>query len=92
MIVNLLTVIFGIVNRPYGCKIKVMAIIQLMLNLTDDLRIKNIIYEYNDTNLPSNSETLGNIAVAILRSLKLNKDSLVVQDLLIELNIDLSKS
>lgn len=64
-----------------------MKTIQLTFNLSEDLAMKSIIYSYNDTDLPSNSETLGNIAIAMLRSLNLNKDDLIVQDLLIELDI-----
>lgn len=61
--------------------------IQLSISLSDDLGIKAIVYNYNDTELPSNSETLGNIAIAILKSLHLNKDDLLIQDLLNELDI-----
>jgi hypothetical protein len=64
-----------------------MKTIQLTFNLSEDLAMKSIVYSYNDTDLPSNSETLGNIAIAMLRSLNLNKDDLIVQDLLIELDI-----
>lgn len=61
--------------------------IQLSISLSDDLGIKAIVYNYNDTELPSTSETLGNIAIAILKSLHLNKDDLLIQDLLNELDI-----
>lgn len=61
--------------------------IQLSISLSDDLGLKAIVYDYNDTELPSNSETLGNIAIAILKSLHLNKDDLLIQDLLNELDI-----
>ena len=64
--------------------------IQLSISLSDDLGIKAIVYDYNDTELPSNSETLGNIAIAILKSLHLNKDDLLIQDLLNELDISRS--
>ena len=69
-----------------------MAAISLMINLNDELGITSIVYSYNDTELPSNSETLGKISLAILKSLHLNKDSLLVQDLLSELNIDVQKT
>ena len=65
-----------------------MKLIQLTFELTDELGIKSISYVYNDTDLPSNSETLGSIAIAILKAINLNKDSLLVQDLLNELNIE----
>jgi len=64
--------------------------IQISISLSDDLGIKAIVYNYNDTELPSNSETLGNIAIAILKSLHLNKDDLLIQDLLNELDISRS--
>ena len=65
-----------------------MKMIILTFELTDDLGIKSIAYDYNDTELPSNSESLGKIAMAIIKSISLNKDSLIVQDLLNELNIE----
>ena len=64
-----------------------MSIIQLTFELSDDLGLKSITFDYNDTKLPSSSETLGNIAIAILRAIEVNKDDLVIQDLLSELGI-----
>lgn len=64
--------------------------IQLSLHLTDDLGIKNVVIDYNDTGLESNSELVRLIAVTLLKSLKLNKDTLAVQDLLNELGIKTS--
>ncbi len=64
-----------------------MRAINLTLHLSDELGIKSIDINYNDTNLPSNSELLFNIAMTLLKSLHLNEDSVKVQDLLQELNI-----
>lgn len=68
-----------------------MPTIQLMINLTDELGIKSIVFSYNDTRLPNNSETLGLIAAAMLKSLSLNNESLLVQDFLNELDIKVQK-
>jgi len=65
--------------------------ISLIINCSDELGITSIVYSYNDTGLPSNSETLGKIAITILKSLRLNADSLLVQDLLNELDIQVEK-
>ena len=61
--------------------------IQLTFGLTDDLGIKSIAYDINETELPSNGETLGMIAMGMIKALHLNKDSVLVQDLLNELDI-----
>ena len=66
-----------------------MKMIQLTLSLTDELGIESIAYMWNDTELPSNAETLGKIALGILEAIKLNHDHLVIQDLLNDLNISL---
>lgn len=64
-------------------------IIQLMFDIKDDMGLKSITFQYNDTPLPENSETLKSLAITILKSLKLNRDSVMVQDLLNELDIKL---
>jgi len=66
-------------------------IIQLTFVLTDDLGIKSIAYDVNDTELPSNGQTLGMIAMAMIKALHLNKDSVLVQDLLNELDIKVER-
>lgn len=65
-------------------------IIQLMFDIKADFCLKSVTFEYNDTGLPDNSDTLKNLAIAILKSIKVNQDSIGVQDLLNELNIKTS--
>lgn len=70
-----------------------MKYIQLGLHLTDDdLGLKKVTIDHNDTDLESNSKLLELVAFAIIKSLRLNKESLMVQDLLSELGIDMPKS
>jgi len=60
--------------------------IQLAFNISEDYALKSVVFMHNDTDLPSDSELIKNLAIAMLKSLHLNKDSVAVQDLLNELN------
>lgn len=65
-----------------------MKTIQLTFSLSgDNLGLKSIIWNTNTTDLPSDSSTLEALAITILKSIRLNSDDLVIQDLLNELNI-----
>jgi hypothetical protein len=64
-----------------------MNTIQLSFSIGDEYRLKSVSFVYNDTDLPDDSTTLKNLAVALLKSLKINQDSVMVQDLLNELDI-----
>lgn len=59
----------------------------ITLNLTDDLKVKSIVFEENETGIKSDSELLNNAATAILSLLKSNKDDIEVQELLNDLQI-----
>jgi len=65
--------------------------IQLSISLDDELRMKKIIIDINTTDQPSDSKLIKNISIAMLKSIKLNKDDLAIQDLLSELGIERSK-
>ena len=65
-----------------------MHFIQLGITLHQDLVLKSISIDFNSTDLPNNSKLLEILACSILRELKNSKDSLLVQDLLNELNIE----
>ena len=67
-----------------------MKCIRLEIILTDDLGIKSISIDQNETGLPSNSGLIRKVAIAVLQSISLNKESIQVQDMLNELNIKLS--
>ncbi len=64
--------------------------IQLGISLTDELGIKSIAISYNSTELENDSKLIEKLAFTILKSLKLNKESVAVQDLLNELGIERS--
>jgi hypothetical protein len=68
-----------------------MKYIQLGFFLTDELGIKSILIDQNNTGLPNDSKLLENIAFAILKASHINRDSLILQDLLNELDISLPK-
>lgn len=65
--------------------------LQFSFNLTDDLAIKDVVIDWNDTGLPSDSKLIKMVAIALLKSIKLNEDTLAVQDLLNELDIKVMK-
>lgn len=67
-----------------------MKYIQLGINLTDDLGIRSVVVGINTTDLPSDSHLIEIVAFTLLKSLSLNKDSVMVQDLLNELGIERS--
>lgn len=64
-----------------------MKAIQLFISLSDDLGIQSITFSYNDTELPSDWKTLNAVANAILKAIKANKDRIIVDELLDDLNI-----
>lgn len=64
-----------------------MKYVTVVFCLTDDLLLKEIVIDSNDTELPSDSDLLKKLSCATLKSLHLNKDSVMVQDLLNELDI-----
>jgi hypothetical protein len=65
-----------------------MPYIELGFDLTDELGIKSVLINHNDTELKNDSELLRSISIAILKALESNKESLTVQDLLNELGIE----
>lgn len=64
-----------------------MRFIQLTVTMDDEYVLKYVSVDLNTTDLPSDSKLVKQIAIAILKSLKLNKDDIMIQDLLNELNI-----
>jgi len=52
-----------------------MSSIQLFFEVSEDGNLKSITFSYNDTELPSNSETLKILANAILKSIEKNRES-----------------
>jgi len=62
--------------------------VQLTISLSEDLEMKTVSIDYNDTGLPDNSELVKKIAYTLLKSLSINKDDIKVQDLLNELGIE----
>lgn len=65
-------------------------IIQIGVHLNERLGIKSVTFDINTTELPSNSETLKRVALTILEAIALNKEMVMTQDLLNELNIKVS--
>jgi len=68
-----------------------MRSIELDIVLTDDLGIKSCIINYNDTELPNNSYLIEKIAIGLLKAIYINKDDILIQDLLAELNMKIDK-
>lgn len=65
-----------------------MKTIKLNISLSDDLCLKTVTIDENDTGLPDNHITLTRVAFAIIKAVNANKEHLAVHDLLNELNID----
>lgn len=61
--------------------------ITLTFVVDEDLHLKNIQFDENETDLPNNSDTLKAIAIATLKGMYRDKEGIAVQDLLIELGI-----
>jgi len=62
--------------------------IQLLIHLSEDLVLKSVEIEYNDTGHPDDSKLLEMVAYTLLKALKRNKEDIKVQDLLNELKIE----
>lgn len=63
-----------------------MKLICLWLELTDELGLKSVVIDHNDTGLPSDSELLKKVAWALLKSLHHNHEELTINDLMNEIN------
>jgi len=68
-----------------------MKALTLTFLINDNNCIKTILFDENETNMPSNSETLERLAITLLQVLKADENDLKIQDLLNELNIIKSK-
>jgi hypothetical protein len=68
-----------------------MPYIQLGIFLNDRLGITSVRIDHNDTGLNDDSNLIETVALTLLKSLSLNKESVQVQDLLNELGIERSK-
>jgi hypothetical protein len=68
-----------------------MAYIQLGLFFNDKLGLKSVRIEHNDTGLPDDSKLLERVAFTLLKAIRINEDSVKVQDLLNELGIERSE-
>ena len=55
--------------------------------MDDKLSLTSLTIDANTTELPSDSKLVKNIAIALLKSIAVNKEDLGIQDLLTELNI-----
>ena len=50
-----------------------MKTIQLHLSFTDELGLKSIIFQYNDTGIPSDRELLKSIANGIIQNIEIDE-------------------
>ena len=69
-----------------------MKYIQLGIHLTEELGLKSVTIDHNETDLPSDSNLINLVAFALLRSINLNKESVDLQDVLNELGITVTNS
>lgn len=56
--------------------------IKLTILFDNDLAMKSVIIDSNDTGIPESSDLLVKIAVCMLTSIKANKEDIAIQDLL----------
>lgn len=61
--------------------------IQFGVHLNERLGIKAVTIDHNTTDLPSDSELIKRVAFTLLKSIQLNKEDVMLQDLLNELDI-----
>jgi hypothetical protein len=65
--------------------------LEIVFGFTDELGLKSVQFNYNDTGLPEDSELLRRVACALIESLSVNKESLKVQDILNQLDITIKE-
>jgi hypothetical protein len=56
--------------------------IQFGIHLNSRLGIKSVTIDHNDTDLASDSDLVRRVSFTLLRSIELNKDDIMLQDLL----------
>lgn len=66
---------------------KYLTLVLCFEEVEEDLGLKSVVIDSNDTGLPSDSKLIEKAAFVMLRSIYKNADDLVIQDLLNELNI-----
>lgn len=64
-----------------------MKTIVLHVSITEEMKLKEVTFTYNDTGLQSGKILLENIALAILKTLEMDKNQDEINDLLSELKI-----
>ncbi len=69
-----------------------MKYIQIGFHFDDDLGLRKIQFQHNETELKNDSELIKNLAITMLRSVNLNKNDCLLQDLLNDLDINLNDS
>lgn len=76
-----------LINNKTKKEKSVLHYIEFGINLNEGLGITSVSINYNTTNLPSNSELVKKVAFTLLKSIYSNKEDLMLQDLLNELDI-----
>lgn len=61
--------------------------IQLGVHLNEGLGITSVTIDHNTTDLPSDSELIKKVAFTLLKAINLNKEDVMLQDLLNEMDI-----
>ena len=81
-------------NKPQNPALRKTAVsrsvshyIQFGIHLNERLGITSATIDHNTTDLPSDSELIKRVAFTLLKSLQLNKEDVMLQDLLNELDI-----
>jgi hypothetical protein len=68
-----------------------MKYIQLGLEFSDELQLKSISIQYNETELKSDAELIIKISKALLISFEKNKESIELQEILSDVGISKSE-
>jgi hypothetical protein len=63
-------------------------VIQVQYVLNEDLGLKSVSIDINTTDLNSDSELIKKLAITVLKALSMNKEDVMVQDLLNDLGIE----
>lgn len=64
-----------------------MKSVQLTFVIRDDNALHSVVFDNNDTGIPSDSNLLRNLAITLLKSIALNKEDCEIQDVLNQYDI-----
>lgn len=68
-----------------------MKYLELGIELSDELALKSIIFHCNETGIEGSARLLRLLAIALLKSIEMNKEDIELQDILFKNGISIEK-